>query len=360
MQPAEFAKRSANVERVDARDFRAEIVALFEANKKAFFAQQFDWYYRDRGQELPISWVLRNSKGRLLGVCSVTVRNMRFGATAIRAGIAGNLMVDRSRGAYLGPFSLVNAMKSLVNQREIDVLLGIPNTMAYPVFTRVGFTVIDHWNTYVQVAKSRELLRHHLGWAGIVASPIADLAAAVKRGVSHWPELKSSGFRVMDMSENELSRVRFEEWPSSWHRFQVAATSGYLKWRFLRASMQEFNIVAIVSPQYEVCAYLVIRSSPGRIWIADCGANHQHMTESAAILCFCHDRRALSSTVWIPTLSSGIFAEQLSNSGFSKMPAPMGAYPEFSLMGYWRADHPLAKAFSRPASWHVFSGFNDV
>ncbi|HXY04541.1 MAG TPA: hypothetical protein VEI49_13295 [Terriglobales bacterium] len=354
------AVQHRGIERVDARDFRAEILPLFEANGKPFFADQFDWYYRDKGQQTPTSWVLRDSKGRILGLCSVTIRNLSFGTLHVRAGIAGNLVVDRTRGAYLGPFSLVNAMKCLVNDSEIDVLLGIPNDLACPVFSRLDFKIIDRWTTYVQIAKSRDLLSCHFGRPGIAASAIVDWAAAAMRGLSHWQQVKSSGLRVIELTETELARVRFEEWPSAWHRFQTVATSDYLKWHFLRSPMNDFTAVGIVSPKYEVLAYLVLRTSRGRIWIADCGADHRRLTETLAILCFCHDRRALAGTVWIPTLSSGAFAQQLASCGFAKMPTAMGAYPDFPLVGFWRPDHPLADAFSQPSSWHLFSGFNDV
>ncbi len=349
-----------DIERVDARDFREEIIALFEGNRNSQFAQQFDWYYRDRGQQTPIAWLLRDRKRRIVGLCSVTLRTLRYGSTAVRAGVAGNLVMDRSCGAYLGPFSLVNAMKSLIADGEIDILLGIPNELAQPLFSRSGFHAIDRWTTHVQISKSRDLLNFYFGRPGKAASRLVDLGAAAKRSLSHWAQARCSCFRVVDLPELELHTVRFEEWPSLWHRFQNRVTSEYLAWRFLRFPVQEFSIVAIVTPQYEVCGYLVLRRSPGRIWIAECGVDHRRLSETDAILCFCHDPRALDSTVWIPTLSSGSLPQELSGCGFATMPHGMGGYPDFSLVAYWRPDHPLAGAFAQSTSWHLFSGFNDV
>jgi len=353
-------KQSGTVARIDAREFRTEVISLFEANGKAEFAKQFDWYYRDDGQQTPISWALRDMKGRLLGVCSVTIRMMRFGTTLVGAGVAGNLLVDRSRGAYLGAFSLVNAIKSLVDTRELDVLLGIPNELAQPIFSRSGFTTIDRWATYVQVAKSRDLLSFHFGRSGMLASRVIDWAATAKRRLSHWHDSKNSGFRVVELSENELSRASFENWSSPSHELRLIASSEYLKWRFMRAPMNAFSVVAIESADQEICAYLVIRSSRGRIWIADCQADHRQLTELEAMLCFCHDRRALASTVWIPVLSSAALSQRLATAGFIKMKPSMGGYPEFPLVGYWRSDHRLADVFGRPSSWHLLSGSNDV
>jgi len=357
--PAPCAQH-VDIERVDARDSRAEIVSLFERNGNSQFARQFDWYYRDRGQETPLSWVLRDRKGRVSGLCSVTIRGLRFGTMAVRAGVAGNLLVGRGSGTYLGAFSLVRALKSLVNEKEIDILLGIPNQLAHPVFSRLGFTTIDHWTTYAQISESRDLLSFNFGLLGRVASPLVDLAAAARRGLSHWGQAAFSRFRAIELSESELNKVRFEDWPSPHRRFLSASTGEYLKWRFLRTPSQEYSMVALVSPKYEVCGYLVLRCSPGRIWVADCGVDHRQLTEAAAILCFCHDRRALGSTVWVPTLTSDVLSSELSFCGFTRMPAQWGGYPDFSLLAYWRPDHSLAAAFAEPTSWKLFSGFNDV
>lgn len=348
------------VERVDACDFREQVIALFEGSGNSQFAQRFDWYYRDRGQQSPISWILRDKIGRVTGLCSVTLRDLQFGTTKLRAGIAGNLVMDRSLGAYLGPFSLVHAMKSLVTDGEIDILLGIPNELAQPVFSRVGFSVIGGWTTYVQISKSRDLLKFYFGRPGKIVSPLVDLGAATVRSLSHWRQNKLSHFRVRDLSEMELRQVRFEEWPYLWHRFQSSVTSEYLIWRFLRDPLQKFSIVAIVSAKNDVCGYLVLRQSPGRIWIADCGVDHRRLSETAALLCFCRDRRALNCTVWVPTLGAGELSQQLSGCGFAKVPAAMGGYPDFSLVAYWRPDHPLASSFVQSTRWHLFPGFNDV
>ena len=357
--PAAVAGRT-NIERVDARDFRAEIVSLFERNGNPQFARLFDWYYRDQGQETPLSWMLHDRKRRVCGLCSVTIRTLRFGRTAVRAGVAGNLLVERGSGFYLGAFSLVNTMKSLVDEKQIDILIGIPNQFAYPVFSRLRFNRIGQWATYAQVSESRDLLSLHFGLSGRLASPLVDLAAAARRGLSHWRQVDFPRFRVIELTESELNGVRFEDWPAPQNRFLSEATSDYLKWRFLRAASQDYSIVALVSSKDEVCGYLVLRRSPGRIWVADCGVDHRQLTESAAILCFGHDRRALDSTVWVPALASDMLSAELAFGGFTRMPVKWGGYPDFSLVAYWRTDHPLAGAFAQPTSWKLFPGFNDV
>jgi hypothetical protein len=278
----------------------------------------------------------------------------------VRGGVAGNLLMNRDSGTYLGAFSLVNAMKSLVDEKQIDILLGIPNKLAYPIFSRLGFNTINRWTTYAQISASRDLLSFHFGLLGRLAGPLVDLAAAARRGLSHWRQADFSRFRVIELPESELSKVRFEDWPSPRHRFLSEATSEYLKWRFLLHPSQEYSIVGLVSPKYEVCGYLVLRCSPGRICVTDCGVDQRQLSEAGAILCFCHDRRALETTVWVTTLRSGALSAQLRYCGFVTMGASMGGSPNLPLAAYWLPTHPLANAFAEPSSWNLLPGFNDV
>jgi hypothetical protein len=349
-----------SVERVDARNFQTEIVALFAANGNTQFASQFGWYYRGRGQETPISWILRDRKRVVCGVCSVTLRCLRFGGTKVRAGIAGNLTMDSGRGMYLGAFSLVRAMKSLVDSKEVDILLGVPNQLAQPVFSRLNFKVIDNWTTQVQVRKSWDLLTFHLGLAGRMASPFVDLYASTRRAVSHWNQVEASNFQAIELSEGELSTLRLEDWAVPSDRFVMGASSEYLKWRFLRDPLRQFSIAAITNPRCEVCGYLVLRHMPGRIWVADCGVDHGRLPEASAILCLCRDHKLNDSTVWITSLSSASLAADLEYYGLFRVRPSGGGYPDYPLVGYWRPDHPLAGAFAQPTSWSLFPGSNDV
>lgn len=359
--PPALSQPGTAVERIDARDSKAAIVALFEGNGNTRFARQFDWYYRDQGQELPASWVLRNREGTICGLVSVTVRNFRFGERRIRAGVAGNLIVDRSKSTYFGAFALVDATKTLVKDRTIDVLLGIPNQLAEPIFSRRGFHTIGQWKTYMQVFKSRQLLKSCLGLPATLVSPIVDLTSATVRTLSRWKQKADFDFGAIELGESELAWVRPQDWQAPSHRFVVEASNDYLKWRFLRDPLNDHNLWGIVTANHELCGCLALRRMPGRTVIADCLVDHRRLSQIAAVLVFCQkDKQARDTSVWVTPLRSTAFATELRASGFLPATPSMGGYPELRLMGYWLPDHPLAAAFAQAASWILFPGFNDV
>jgi len=359
LAPGPPPSRWGTIERVDIREHRDEVTALFTRSGKTDFPRQFDWYYRQVGQSMPTSWILRDNARKICGVCSVTERPLTFGTTRLRAGVAGNLLVDRHAADYLAAFRLVRAMKSLVTNHEIDLLLGIPNELAQPVFSRAGFHWIDRWDTYVQVFRSHSLLRARAGVTASLASPFVDLGAAVRRGMSHWSQSAFPGFLMVDVTEDELNHISPQEWPSP-DSFAVSSSPSYLAWRFLHDPAKPAAIAAFVAPAGDICGYLAFRREPGRIWIIDCRVNHGEWSEADAILCFCRQRQHWSESVWVTSLHSGSLSQRLASSGFVRVPHAVGGYPDYPLIGFWLPTHPLAHAFAQASSWNLFPGFNDV
>lgn len=348
------------VERVDLRKYRNRVIDLYERNGRLQSSKQFDWYCRDQGQEAPFSWTLRDGNGKLAGICSVTVRPLQFGATSIRAGVAGNLLLDRTSRIYLGAFSLVRAMKSLVINKDVDVLLGVPNRLSQPIFVRLGFQTVGRWETHVQIFHSRDLLRSRFGSFGSLASPLADVGAVIRRSVSGWSKADYSGFRVLKVDESEIHGLPLEDWAAPEGRLVIRPSVEYLKMRFLRDPIHQCQMAAIVASGGNRCGYLVLRPVKGRVWVTDCRVDHQQLSDATAILCFCHEVWAQDSTVWITHLRSASLSKQLGSGGFIPVRRWMGGNPDLPLVGFWLTDHPLASTFSQPNSWNLFPGFNDV
>lgn len=351
--------REGTVERGDIRPHREEVIQLYERSGKTHFRSLFDWYYRSEGQETPTSWLLRNRQGRICGLCSVTIRVLQAGSSTVRAGVSGNLLVDRSNGMYHGALALVRSMKSLVTDGEIDILLGIPNRLAQPVFDRVGFQEIGRWQTHACLHRSRDLLRSRFGVAGTLASPLVDLGAAAHRAIAGWLHVPASGLKVRDLSEDELGKIPLQNW-STGDRIVAHLSPDYLKWRYLRNPADRYALAGIVATTGELCGYLAIRRLPQRVWITDCGVDRQAISEADAIQCFCRDHRLSATTVWITHLRSSPLSTQLSSHGFIPVPASAGGYPDYRLVGYWRLEHPLNETFSRADHWNLFPGCNDV
>lgn len=350
----------ACVERVDIRQYKDEVIQLYEQNGKRDFARRFDWYYRDQGQEKPISWILRGVDGEICGLSAVTLRELRYGTKTVRAGVAGNLLVNRKRGAYLGALSLVRAMKAMVTTREIDILLGIPNALAEPTFLRLDFKIIDRFTSHVCIHRSRSLLQGHFGIPGKLASPLIDFAASVRRRLAVSRGVASRKLNTAILGESELNRLPVDQWVPPEGYFVLSASTEYLRWRFLKDPVNQYQVVALLNASEAICGYLVLRRNADRLWIVDCCVDHDFISESTAISAFCRTSNKDANSVWIAHLRSASLASQLASAGMVHATPSLGGYPDVPLVGFWLAEHPLANAFSQPKSWHLFTGFNDV
>lgn len=347
------------VERCDVTQYRNEIISLFQREGNARFADRFDWYYRSHGQGIPISWILRNEKGKICGLCSVTMRVLRYGDTIVKAGVSGNLIVDRTSGLYLGAFSLVRAMMSLVEDGEIDILVGSPNHLSQPVFQRMGFRLIDVWESQAMIYRSRSLLRVRFGIPGMLASPMIDLGAAARRAFFRQSLAHCRHFRLVEMHENDLQGLQLEGWKIPRERLAICASTNYLAWRFLRDPVTPCDLRAVLNQSGEPCAYLACRHVANRILVADCAVNIGQISSATAIACLCRQLEAQQSGIWVTTLRSSPLSNELSSCGFVTI-RTRGRRSFAPLVGYWLPKHPLSEAFARSAAWDLFPGFNDV
>jgi len=180
---------SSLVQRCDAREFRDEILSLFDRNGQQLPRQHFDWYYGHNGSHTVLSWVLRGSAERaIVGLCSVVPRTFRFGDRVVVAGVVGNLMVDKNNRA-IGGVALLRSVQSLVSDKQFDILLGMPALAPVRrLVLRMGFRTIAAWQTYVQIFRSRAALYARHGTAGAALSPLVDLIAGLRRRFSSFRE----------------------------------------------------------------------------------------------------------------------------------------------------------------------------
>lgn len=353
----EFALR-----RVDARDFRKEIIALYARNGNSIFESLFDWYYRDVGQNAPASWILASQNGGgIAGVCSVTTREFRFGEMTLMVGVLGNFLVDKDMRKYFGAVRLVKAAKSLVDSGEFDILLGLPNQLAQPLLLRLGFQHIDSLQTQAQVFRSSDALRYRFGPLGAFASPIVDSFSALRRLFSAWPRTVRMPLRILELSEDQLAHISTTSWSPPAETFVLQSSGAFLRSRFFQDPVKRYRGFAIVDAVAgDACGFLIAAAAAGRLHISACSTDSRRLSETEAILAFCSYQVARGSTVWVTTLQGSRLFEQLSRCGSYRVPGSFGGWSRTPLVGYWKTAHPLAEHFGRGRSWSLLVGFNDV
>jgi hypothetical protein len=349
------------VQRLNAREFRHEILSLFDRNAQPLTAECFDWYYGDNGHATVLSWMLRGSTGQtILGLCSVTPRAFRFGDRSLRAGIVGNLMVDKP-SRTIGGLALLRSVQSLVSSGQFDILLGIPGIGApMRLILRMGFSTIGRWQTYVQISRSRSALFARYSTAGAALSPIADLSAAVWRRLSCFESIAVGNFKVVELTSDHVSKLPAADWPHARDRFCTDFSPPMLESRFLREPLKDRHLLGIVNRQDgSICGYLVVECSRGRTIVYHCRTDVKVLSEADAIVLLCRDAGVHNDVVSVTALRGSALSTFLERSGFLPLPPKFGG-DEHSLVGFWRPDDPLARYFGLASNWNVLPGISDI
>ena len=352
---------NVTIERADPRDFRDEVIALHARNGSDVTSKLFDWYYSDNGQGRPVSWLARHLPDRrIVGMCSVVPRTFRISTTLVRAGVAGNLLVDAESRNTLVVLHLLRATKALVLEDQVDVLLGTPNKLPQTVAVRMGFHQIDHWRTYAQIFHSRQPLRYRYGWLGTLASPGLDIAAALCRLRSNWyGRNPRARFRMTRLAESRLEEIADEAWTDADHCLKLQSSAAFLHWRFNSAPHKSYQLLGLDPANGGLCGYLAVHPVAGRVHVCECRTDARRLSEADAILQLCHDKHFREATVWVTTLRGSHLAQRLADWGFVPVPPSFGGCA-LALLGFWRSDHHLAHYFAQPSCWNTFVGFNDV
>jgi hypothetical protein len=349
------------MERCDAREFRDEILALFNRNGQPLARQHFDWYYGHNGNSSVLSWVLRGPAERpITGVCSVVPRNLRFGDEVVRAGVVGDLMVDPDRRPF-GAVTLARAVQSLVLNGQLDILLAMPATVPpRRLALRMGFRTIAAWQTHVQIFRSRAALSARHGAAGAALSPLVDLMAGLRRQFSAFNEASTAGLELEELTPDQVTRLPVESWQALDGSFLADFSAAMLEAHFLRQPRENYRVIGIVHRQDKsVRGHLVVDCQRGRVIVCHCRTDLRKLSEADAIFTLGREGRRYGETIGVDTLRGSRLSSVLERSGFISLPPRFGGSGH-SLLGFWRPDHPLAQYFGLPARWNVFPGINDL
>lgn len=353
------------LDRCDPRAFRDDLVALFERNgDTGIFPTLFDWYYRDYGEGPPISWLIRSQKSGLpVGICSVSPRELRWPPGRLRAGVLGNLLVDRDHRKTLAAIELVRAAQALVSRNELDVLLGTPkNERVRQLVLRLGFAPLGAWDTCALIFRSRALLKPRLRWVGTALSPLVDVWAASKRLYATGGRRNYAKYQVRELEQADIESLDVSSWCAPDCRFTGQPSPAFLRWRFVDAPVRRYRVLGLAeAPSSTICGYVIVTSESRRIRVWDCRTDAARLSESTALLTVAQHGRGNGDILSVSVLAASPVCSDLQGLGFVRCPSFWGLSGESpQLVGYWSPDHPLAKELAKPENWNLFVGFNDV
>lgn len=155
------------VERANLQTARATVIDIWRTRSEQSasaeqLAKKFDWFYQQNPQGLAHVYLLIHlPSGSAVGVLGVGVRNFTTSGRIIRAGLLMDYVVSPAhRSGY--PALLLQRESQADALKHFDVLYGLPNEKAVPIFKRLGFREAGAMCRYARMLRSRYYLRDHV------------------------------------------------------------------------------------------------------------------------------------------------------------------------------------------------------
>lgn len=254
--------RTYRAARVDPDEHRDELVRLWGDNLPVAGDPhaKLDWLYLRSPVGPGEAFVLRDEGEATVGCAGITTRELWCGDRVLRAGLLGDLAIDRAHRTGMPALVLQRATKRHV-EATYDLSYGFPNANAVALHRRIGFHELGVMSRYVRVLRHGGYLARKYGRPGVMRAAGAMVDGA-KLGVRFAravpPAIRAELCWLDDFDP------RFDELWERTHRFWGVVgrrDAALLRWRFSRERVRIAGLVERNGTQ--LLAYAVVGGEAG-------------------------------------------------------------------------------------------------
>jgi hypothetical protein len=269
------------IERAAPADARDALARIWSANLtlEADAATKYRWLYEEAPDRPSVVFLLvaEGAAAHAVGTAGVGLRRVVANGVELRAGLAGDLAVDREHRSVMPALTLVREAKAWA-LAELDLVYGFPNRSAEGVFKRAGYKPLGTIGRYVRVLRhagyvdrigDAELARLPARLRPAARTALAGPAGAViARGVDvavlarDLPALART--RDLELAWGERADPRLDQlWAAARedHAVVGARTARFVDWRFFRGASVARQLVLATDKSGAPRAYAVIEQA---------------------------------------------------------------------------------------------------
>jgi hypothetical protein len=255
------------VEPADAERDRETVLAIWRGNlgREARMAEKYDWFYRRCPLGSPLTLLLRHlPSGEAVGVATAGPRRMRIGQREVSAGVLVDLAVLPEHRT-LGPALVLQQGLMDAAATRFELLYGLPNRKAIPVFKRVGYGALGEMVRHARVLRHRDYLARRLpaALAALAAVPV-DLGVRLRDA---WRRRGDPLSRAQwcDAPPAELAGAGFDGLLSGVH------DCAFERWRFTDGPTPPTRWLALRGADGTLQAWFATQSIDGVLHVVDAG-----------------------------------------------------------------------------------------
>jgi hypothetical protein len=253
----------------DPSRYKEKILEFWKEYLPGTVPGRFDWMLRGNPAG-PTHWffALVEDTGEFAGLVSLMPKMVSVDGNLVKAGIIGDLMVDRKYRLFGPNLKLIRTLVKSAPALGCEIIYGLPNDASLKIVERVGMKRIDYICSYVKLIQVAFHLKNRLPavLAGLVTIP----AGLILRLFSKDLFVSSSG--VEEVTETDESfDILWENVRSSVPGLVSDRSASFLSWRYLQNPLNRFRLLVYRDKaQSDLSGYSVFCiTEDNKLWIYD-------------------------------------------------------------------------------------------
>lgn len=346
------------VVRTSVEQDKDTILKFWKENHPKPLDAKYRWMYENNPAGKPIIWILRHTEsGDCVGMVTLFPRMMKTKNGVIRAGVTGDLLVNRKHRT-LGPaVKLLRSTLTAVHDGDVDLIYTFPNKAADGVVKVARYRHLGKLLRMVKVLGVTQYL-HGFGVPRLLIPPLSSLIDFILKvtSIEIW---KSSNKKVVCRETRVVDASFSRLWEESHSLLEIAGerTEDYVRWKFLDDPDDVNRIFAAFDATGgKLLAYIVYRKERNNIEVREYIHGSDEVAGTTLMANFFRHARTLgTASVTINLLEKMRLMDQMQRFGFRERGGHRNAYIHCSD----RLGSTCAR-FAEPDNWLLMASDEDT
>ena len=192
----------------------------------------------------PATWffAFEQNRGDLVGMISLTPRELMANGCKIRAGILGDIVVDKKHRVFSPALNLVKKALNAMDSINLSLIYSIPNPQAAKVLTRSGLHIIGQFLHLVRPIDFHYYQKKYIKQlSSIILSNALDSVLKILSRDTYSSD--------SDIQEQKTIDERFN---TLWKNYRIppeviigVRSTEYVQWKFIDNPLSDFHLIAI-------------------------------------------------------------------------------------------------------------------
>ncbi len=332
------------------------IIKFWNDNQHKLLNNKYRWIYEGNPDGIAkVLMVKHVESGEIAGMLSLFPRMFIIKSKRIKAGIIGDLIVNKNHRT-LGPaLQLFKEAIIHVENGNFDFLYGFPNKNAEPVLKRAGYFKLGQEVKYIKIIRSKTQLKkkHVPNLILPFASSVADCFLHFISLENRYPISRSLDGKEITFVDNSIDKF-FNECqcitPITGER-----SANYVSWKFFKDPDDKHSIFILNSKEdSSIKGYISFRTDALYIDIRDIVSSDEYVYVLITLF-IRFVKLFFSDGITVTFLENNSFLPVLNRFGFRK-----GKYGRNIYLYYSKNNALLDDTLLNSHNWHLFSSEQDT